>query len=77
MVEKKIFLKSADEARELVNIATGCDFDVNLRHGRVQIDAKSIVGVLGVDLRHDLVISYDGESEALDAFTQNHLVIEK
>ena len=37
------------------------------------IDAKSILGVLSLDLRHVLVVSYNGENEELEAFLDSHM----
>ncbi len=50
MKQKKVKFVSADEAKEFVSIASGCDFDVNVFYNRMIIDAKSLLGVLSLDL---------------------------
>ena len=48
MKQKKVKFASADEAKEFVSIASGCDFDVNVFYNRMIIDAKSLLGVLSL-----------------------------
>lgn len=63
MVEQKIFLRS-DEVNDFVKKATKCDFDIDISYNRFTVDAKSILGVLGLDLRQELTVTchgYDAE----------------
>lgn len=48
MVVRKISLGPV-EARELVKIASKCDFDIDISYNRYTVDAKSILGVLALD----------------------------
>ena len=73
MKERKIRLKSVEDAKNFVKVTTGCDFDVDLYDNSIVIDAKSILGVLSLDLRHVLVVSYNGENEELEAFLDDHM----
>ena len=74
MKEKKIMLPSAEEAKHFVAEATKCDFDIDVYYNRVVIDAKSILGVLSLDLRNVLTVQYDGENEAFEAFLEKMAV---
>ena len=47
MFECKIKLRP-EEVKEFVAAATKCDFDIDVTYNRVVIDAKSILGVLGL-----------------------------
>ena len=49
-----------DEVKEFVSAATRCDFDIDISYNRFTVDAKSIVGVLGLDLNQVLPVSYNG-----------------
>ncbi len=69
---KKIRLRNLDQVHEFVRSADSCDFDVNIGYDRVLIDAKSIVGVMGLDLGRTLTVSYDGESALLHDFCERH-----
>lgn len=72
MKERKIRLHSVEDAKAFVSVTTGCDFDVDLFDNSVMIDAKSILGVLSMDLRHVLVVKYDGDNKCLEAFLNDH-----
>ena len=73
MKERKIRLLSVEDAKNFVKVATGCDFDVDLCDNSIIIDAKSIIGVLSMDLRHVLTVRYSGENEELEAFLDDHM----
>ncbi|MCB7305136.1 HPr family phosphocarrier protein [Bariatricus massiliensis] len=57
--ECKIML-STDNVKEFVRSAEQCDFDVNVFYNRFVIDAKSILGVLSLDLSRVLTVQYAG-----------------
>ncbi len=73
MSTKLIYLGSVDAARTLVGTAENCDFDIDLNFGNIRVDAKSIVGVMSLDLRKPWHISYNGADEALEGFINEHL----
>ena len=60
MSEKKIKLTDLQEVREFVQAATRCDFDIDVFYNRITIDAKSILGVLSLDLTKVLTVKYGG-----------------
>ncbi len=73
MSTKLIYLGSVDAARTLVDAAENCDFDIDLNYGNIRVDAKSIVGVMSLDLRRPWHISYNGSDETLEGFINEHL----
>ena len=74
MKQKRILLPTIDDAKMFVAAATQCDFDIDVYYNRVVIDAKSILGVLSLDLRNILTVQYDGENEAFEAFLEKMAV---
>ena len=74
MKQRKIRLTSVSEAKEFVRDASECDFDINVFYNRVVIDAKSILGVLSLDLRNALTVEYDGENAEFESFLEGHSV---
>lgn len=68
---RKVFL-GPEEARELVQIATVSDFDIDISYNRFTVDAKSILGVLAMDFSQILTVSYNGTSERLEKFLSRH-----
>ena len=63
-----------DDVNAFVNAATECDFDIDVNYNRVIIDAKSILGVLGLDLGRVLTVTCHGESQKFDNFLQQYAV---
>ena len=66
MTQSKIKLNATEEVQEFVNAATKCDFDIDLYYNRFLIDAKSILGILSMDLTKVLTVECHGESKEFD-----------
>lgn len=61
MSEKKIKLSQIQDVKEFVSSAEKCDFDIDVFYNRISIDAKSIMGVLSLDLSQVLTVKYGGK----------------
>jgi len=61
MLEKKIKLSQIQDVKEFVSSAEKCDFDIDVFYNRISIDAKSIMGVLSLDLSQVLTVKYGGK----------------
>ena len=61
MSEKKIRLRELEDVNEFVTAAGKCDFDIDVFYNRIIIDAKSILGVLSLDLSRELTVKYGGQ----------------
>ncbi|MCD7813245.1 MAG: HPr family phosphocarrier protein [Lachnospiraceae bacterium] len=66
MFTKKIRLKTVDEVREFVKAADKCSFHVDIRNGETLIDAKSIMGVMSLDLTEKLAVVYEEADPELE-----------
>ena len=66
MTQSKIKLNATEEVQEFVNAATKCDFDIDIYYNRYLIDAKSILGILSMDLTKVLTVECHGESKEFD-----------
>ena len=64
MLEKRIRLREVNEVIEFVCAAGKCEFDVDIYYDRIPIDAKSIMGVLSLDLTKPLIVQYTREDSA-------------
>ena len=65
MIQHKIKLRP-DEVKEFVAAAEKCQFEIDIFYNSFIVDAKSIVGVLGLDFDKILTVScngYDAEFE--------------
>ena len=61
MNECKIRL-DLDNANRFVQTASKCDFDIDIFYNHFIIDAKSMLGVLGLDFSKILTVQYGGEN---------------
>ena len=50
MSEMKLTFKTPDEIVEFVNTVSKYEFDVDVRRGRVVVDAKSLLGIIHLGL---------------------------
>ena len=63
MCQKQIKLNATEEVQEFVKAAGKCDFDIDVFSNRIIIDAKSILGILSMDLTRELTVRCYGESK--------------
>ena len=74
MIERQIRLNATEDVKEFVNEATKCDFDIDIYYNRIIIDAKSILGVLSMDLTRVLTVQCHGESKEFNRTLQKFAV---
>ena len=65
MFHKKIKLTAPEDVKEFVKAASKCDFDIDICYNRVMVDAKSILGVMSLDLTKPLTVKYCKEDGAI------------
>ncbi|MDC7294360.1 HPr family phosphocarrier protein [Butyrivibrio sp. DSM 10294] len=54
------------QVKDFVNAATKCNFDVDIYYNRYVVDAKSILGVFGLDLTQKLTVEYSGYDQSFE-----------
>ena len=59
---RKIRFSTTDDVREFVDAASKCDFDIDVRYDRMIVDAKSLLGILSMDLRHEFFVTCHGDN---------------
>ncbi len=74
MLNKKIRLKTINDVREFVNEATKCKFDVDIFYNRIIVDAKSLLGVMSMDLTKPLTVKYSPEDCFFDKVLDKYAV---
>ena len=73
-MSQKIRLNETADVKEFVQAASKCDFDVDISYNRVIIDAKSILGILSMDLTKVLTVTCHGEDHEFYRFLQKFAV---
>lgn len=74
MNEKIIKLSDADEVCDFVSAAGKCDFDIDISYQRMTIDAKSILGVMGLGVEKELTVKYGGEDLSFENVLSKYTV---
>ncbi|MCR4755277.1 MAG: HPr family phosphocarrier protein [Lachnospiraceae bacterium] len=67
MMTHKIMLRP-EEVKEFVLAAGRSAFDIDIYYNRYVVDAKSILGVLGLDLRKVLTVTINGYDPEFENF---------
>ena len=49
-----------NEVQHFVNVDSRCVFEIDISYNRYIVDAKSFLGVYGLDFRKPLKVSYEG-----------------
>ena len=73
MREAKIKL-TVENVSDFVRAAAECEFDVDVNYNRILVDAKSILGVMSMDLNNVLTVKYYGESDRFESFLKKYAV---
>lgn len=73
MREAKIKL-TVEDVSDFVRAAAECEFDVDVNYNRILVDAKSILGVMSMDLNNVLTVKYCGESDRFESFLKKYAV---
>lgn len=69
----------AEDLTTFVNTASRCSFDINIAPKSYEhdyVDAKSLVGVMSLNLRLPLVVTYEGSDPAFENYLAAHAVPE-
>ena len=55
-----------NQVQKFVSVTSKCDFDIDICYNRYVVDAKSFLGVYGLDFSKALAVSYDGYNQELE-----------
>ena len=70
---KKIRM-TQDDVQHFVDVTSKGDFDIDISYNRYVVDAKSFLGVYGLDFRKPLTVSYDGYDASLEELLQKYVI---
>ena len=71
LIKRHITLEP-NQVYDFVRAATKCDFDVDIYYNRYVVDAKSLLGVLGLDFTKPLTVEYRGYDKGFEQFLNGH-----
>lgn len=71
-MKTKIRLNNAIEVQEFVEIASKCEFDVDVQYRHFIFDGKSLVGLMNMDLSNELIVIYHGFNPVFEAMLKKY-----
>ena len=72
MTEKKIQFENTADVEEFVKMAGRCDFEIDILYQHVYVDAKSLLGMLGLGLAKELTVQYFGENADFEKMLKHY-----
>ena len=70
MVMERIIRLTPEEVEHFVSVTSKCDFDIDIAYNRYVVDAKSFLGVYGLNFSQPLTVSYRGYNEEFEQLLQ-------
>ncbi len=70
----KLIRMTQDDVQHFVSVTSQCDFDIDISYNRYKVDAKSFLGVYGLDFKVPLTVSYEGYNDKLEELLQQYAV---
>ena len=62
------------EVEHFVAVATKCDFDIDISYNRYIVDAKSFLGVFGMDFTKPLTVRYNGFNSEFESLLKSKAI---
>lgn len=72
-MERKIRL-NPEEVTHFVGVASKCDFDIDIAYNRYVVDAKSFLGVYGLDFSKVLTVRYNGSNAEFEELLMTYAI---
>lgn len=72
--EFKIKLLETEQVQDFVTSAEKCNFDIDVSYDRIVVDAKSILGILAMDLSRVLTVRCAGRNELFENAIKKYCV---
>ena len=72
-MQHKIKLRP-NEVKDFVSAASKCEFDVDISYNSFIVDAKSIIGVLGLNFNQILTVAYNGYDAEFERYLNRFAV---
>jgi len=71
MIKKKIHINTIDDIKRFNQAVISADCDIDLTHGRYTVDAKSLMGIMTLDLTKTVGIVFHTDNlETVNNFSE-------
>ncbi|WP_051656518.1 HPr family phosphocarrier protein [Butyrivibrio sp. AE3004] len=72
MTMSKFIKLDPRQVKDFVSAASKCDFDVDISYNHLTVDAKSLLGVFGMNFKFPLKVSYRGFNQEFENYLAEH-----
>lgn len=66
--EKSVKFYSVNDVIRFAEIASQCEFEIDVIYNHIMLDGKSIISLMSLDLSHPLTVKYEGYNGNFEAF---------
>ena len=73
--QKTLRFTETSDIVEFVNAALKCDFDIDVKYNRWYLDAKSILGIMGIGVRNNFEVYFDGKDKQFQKVLDKFAVV--
>lgn len=70
----KIIQLTPDDVQTFVDAASKCDFNIDISYNRYVVDAKSFLGVYGLNFNSPLKVSYIGYNAEFEELLNKYAI---
>lgn len=70
----KTIRMTQNDVQHFVDVTSRCDFDIDISYNRYVVDAKSFLGVYGLDFGVPLTVSYEGYNAQLEELLEKFAI---
>lgn len=70
----KTIRMAQNDVQHFVDVTSRCNFDIDISYNRYVVDAKSFLGVYGLDFRVPLTVSYEGYNAQLEELLEKYAI---
>lgn len=74
MLKTKIRFNRPEDVTRFVMIASKCEFDIDVQYHHFFLDGKSLVGLMSIDLNHDLIVYYNNTNPVFEGMLKDYKV---
>ena len=71
---KVIRLSDMNDVKAFVEAAGNCNFEIDVKYNQTLIDAKSLLGMIGLGVQKDLLVCYGGRDEKFENLVEKFAV---
>lgn len=64
-----------NEVQHFVDVTSKCDFDIDICYNRYVVDAKSFLGVYGLNFGKPLTVTYDGYNAEFEEMLKGYAMV--